>query len=80
MAPVTCLPISVHGTCHMSAVDSRATWIDDFESGKRPCHHHVQETELITSERDGYFVKNASQRFAAGRYLSTDGVLDIVPA
>jgi hypothetical protein len=35
---------------------SRATWTDDFESGKRPCHHHLQETELITSERDGYIV------------------------
>jgi len=35
---------------------SRATWIDDFESGKRPCHHHLHETELITSERDGYIV------------------------
>ena len=40
----------------LSAVDSQAAWIDDFEIGKWPCHHHVQQTEVITSERDGYIV------------------------
>ena len=44
------------------AVDSQAAWIDDFDSGKRPCHHPVQETELITSERDGYFVERPPLR------------------
>ncbi len=32
------------------AVDSQAAWIDDFDSGKRPRHHPVQETEPVPED------------------------------